>query len=70
MRVRDLLERQGRTSDQVVKSFKTIKDATAYAAGDKTVKMPALVAELGKAHDDPFGRGLAAICLAVREAAK
>jgi hypothetical protein len=71
-RVQALLEREGKTADDVVKSFKTIKEATAYAAGDKAVKTPALVAELGKAHDDPFGRGrgLAAICLAMREQTK
>lgn len=54
-----------------MKSFKTTKEAGAYAdASHKAVKSPAFVAELGEANDDPFGRGrgLVAICLALREA--
>jgi hypothetical protein len=38
VRVQALLEREGKTADQVVKAFKTIKEAGAYAdASDKTV---------------------------------
>lgn len=71
VRVQALLERERKTAEQVVKSFRSIKEASSYAdASDKTIKTPTLVAELGKVHEDAFGRGrgLVAICLALREA--
>jgi hypothetical protein len=51
----------------VVKAFKSIKAATEFAAGDKSIETPALVKELGEKIEDPFarGRGLVAICLAL-----
>ena len=55
------------TPESVVRSFKSMKQATAWARGDKEVEQPALVKEISSAIEDPFarGRGLVAICLAL-----
>jgi hypothetical protein len=68
-RVAAAMEAASKTADQVVKSFKTVKDAGLYAKGDKAVKAPTLVVELSREIDDPFarGRGLVAVALAMRE---
>jgi hypothetical protein len=68
-RVEALLKKEKTDAAAVVKMFKSIKDATAFAAGDKEIKQPGALKELGAKTSDPFarGRGLTAICLAIRE---
>lgn len=58
--------------DAIVKAFKSVKDAQAFAGGDKSVETPELVKTLGEKIADPFarGRGLVSIALAMRETKK
>jgi len=53
--------------EDVVKAFKSQKDAIAYAGGDKGVVQPDMVKDISSTLADPFcrGRGLASICLAL-----
>jgi hypothetical protein len=68
-RVEALLKKEKTDAQAVVKMFATIKDAQAYAGGDKEVKTPDVLKALGEKTSDPFarGRGMTAICLAIRE---
>jgi hypothetical protein len=60
----------GKDAGQIVKAFKTVKDATAYASGEKGIDVPDAVKSPGEKFSDPFarGRGLVAICLALHAA--
>jgi 1,4-dihydroxy-2-naphthoyl-CoA synthase len=66
-RVQAVLTQTKTDPEAVVKAFKSQKDAAAYAGGDKEIKTPDLVSELGEKLADPFarGRGMVAICLAL-----
>ncbi|HTZ87884.1 MAG TPA: hypothetical protein VMB05_14550 [Solirubrobacteraceae bacterium] len=66
-RVEALLTKAKMKPADVIGAFKSKKDATAFAGGDKEVKTPVLVKELGEKTSDPFarGRGLVAISLAL-----
>jgi hypothetical protein len=44
------------TPEAIVKSFKSIKDATAFAGGDKSIERPELVKQVGEHIADPFSR--------------
>jgi hypothetical protein len=53
--------------EDVVKAFKSQKDAIAFAGGDQGVTQPDLVKDISSTLADAFcrGRGLTAICLAL-----
>lgn len=53
--------------EDVVKAFKSQKDAIAFAGGDKSVTQPDLVKDISSTLADAFcrGRGLVSICLAL-----
>jgi hypothetical protein len=53
----------------VVGAFKSVKAATEFAGGSKDVEQPDMVKDISASLADPFarGRGLVAICLALRE---
>ncbi len=68
-RVLAVLSKSKTTPEEVIKSFSSKKDATAYAGGDREIKAPDLVKELGEKTSDPFarGRGMVSVALAQRE---
>jgi hypothetical protein len=72
LRVRSALKGTKHTAEDVVKAFKSVKAATEFAGGSKDVEKPELVSEISSELADPWckGRGLVAICLALREQAK
>jgi hypothetical protein len=53
--------------EDVVKAFKSQKDAIAFAGGDKAVTQPDMIKDISSTLADPFcrGRGLVAIALAL-----
>jgi hypothetical protein len=53
--------------EDVVKAFKSQKDAIAFAGGGKGIAQPDMVKDISSTLADPFtrGRGLVAICLAL-----
>ncbi len=55
------------TPEDVVKSFASIKRATEYAGGDKSIEAPAIVGTINERLEDPFAksRGLVSIALAL-----
>ncbi len=55
------------TPEEVVKSFASIKRATEYAGGDKSIEAPAIVGTINDRLEDPFAksRGLVSIALAL-----
>lgn len=63
---------EGTKPADVVGAFKSIKAATEFAGGSKDVEQPDMVKDISAMLADPFckGRGLVAICLALREQAK
>jgi hypothetical protein len=67
-RVAAALKKAGHKPEDVVKGFRSLKEAVAYASGsDKAIKAPAIVAGLNEKIEDPFARsrGLVAISLAL-----
>jgi len=69
LRVMETLAKREATAEQVVKAFKNLTEAKAYASGDKAIAAPDLVKEISATHEDAFGRGrgLVSICLALRD---
>jgi hypothetical protein len=69
LRVMETLAKRETTAEQVVKAFKNLTEAKAYASGDKAIAAPDLVKEISATHEDAFGRGrgLVSICLALRD---